>query len=994
MSEGSDRHPLSRMYAALTGGSRPFVAFIVLVGAALTVGRIFGVDAPLAIVIGLFVFLVSSRILRARKRTELRRQAFVGGGPVVAADADPIEHFFVRPWYGRASEGKLPPFVERRVMEPLLKGLEEERFVILVGKKTSGKSRLVHEAVVRHEGEMAMIAADAPAAGKADPLVELMKDRGAFTSWEERHILILRDLAKRVANREIDGALIRTWLDRHPRIAVVATLNPEEIALVQNAGEGVAAELEMVERRARVIDVFETLRDEELDCAREKFPGADKEQLRHLPAYLASADPLKQKLREGEESHPPGHALVCAVADWWRAVGRPAPESFLRKAAARRDWPDGASFTDELRWALEPVQGAAALIYADSTEEGMEVYTPDRVLLDLLDGGERERPVSDFAWQDVLDAVLAPAEGKEMDEAVAADLISVGEAALARGETEIGPKALVAAGALGSTSQQQQAARLLIAGVESGSRPRQLVSSRRGDGIGQRLRPVKELAEGRRFRAADPVHDDSAGPSPVIAAVYRRHSFRTAVRCFVLILIDVLSSGLGLALALATRAFLSGDLDWAVVWGIVSGPFIAVWASFTVSIFASAGLYVKDASRGRISAIVPAIAVLAASGLIATLAGGFNVLVAVAAALAGALLAFGLDFGLRVAYDKVSRGWVGNHALEARTLCIGSGAQVVAVMDALPQMSRPTFVVGYLSLDPDRETDSRMLGSVDDLAAVASLHGVGRVILADTRLTPAERQTLADFCHARGLLVEMVPSLADIRIGSAGYSPGQPLALVSLHPLWQRNAGFFVKRAMDVVLALFALVLLALPMAIIAALVRFEGGPVLARSWRPGLGGDAFLMYRFRTLPGHQQPRIDLRDRHGVDENLTPLGRKLCNRGLDELPQLLNVLLGHMSLVGPRPLHLHYHVQLEDPDLLRYVVRPGVTGAWQVVSRPVLSIPNLTALDMAYLRHWSIFNDLEILFRTAKMIVWGRKTLPAIALGDKGQPLEPQGQAA
>ena len=981
--------------ASIQLGSAPVIALLAVIAAALALGEIIGVgDHRLAIVLGVSLFFGLDQIRRGRNRDALRRQAFVGGGPVVAEDADPIEHFFIRPWHGRVSEGKLPPFVERNVMKPLMEGLEQERFAILSGKKTSGKSRLVYEAAKARHGEMIMIAADAPPAGDSDPLIALMEDRRAFASWEGRQILFLRDLAERVRRGTIDGVMLRDWLDRHPNIAIVTTLNPEEIARVKNAGEGVAAELEMVERRARVLDVFETLQGEELARAREEFPDVEEEQLHRLPAYLASAAPLREKLREGEESHPLGHALACAVADWWRAVGQAAPTSFLRDVAAAQHPDSSVAFEEELRWALASVQGAAALIYAVATDEG-ELFTPDRVVLDLFDSSDRGRPVSAFTWRAAIDAILASAEGRKKDEAAATELISLGEAALAREESEIASKVLVAAGRLGSTSQQQRAARLLIGGVESGSGPRQLVSSRRGDGFGHRLRPVKVLAEGRRFRASDPVRDDSAGPTfPVIASIYRRHSFRTAVRCFVLVLIDVLASGAGLVLGLATRAWLSGDLDWAAVWDTTWGPLIAMWGGVTISIFASAGLYMKDASRGRISAIVPAIAVLAAIGLIATLAGGFNVLVAVAAALAGALLAFGVDFGLRFLYDLVSRKWVGNHGLDARTLVIGSGAEAIPVMDALPQISRPTFVVGYVSPNPDLETDPRMLGPVDDLAAVASLHGVGRAILADPNMPPEERQRLADLCHARGLLVEGLASLADIRIGGTGYSPGQPLLLLPLHPLWQRNAGFFVKRAMDVVLALVGLVVLSPLIAYVAIRVRLEGRPVLVGSWRPGLGGDAFLMLRFRTMAGDQQPPINLGGDRSDEEKLTPLGKKLCNRGHDELPQLLNVLRGHMSLVGPRPLHLRYHVMLDDPDLLRYVVRPGVTGAWQVSSRPVLRVPDLTALDVAYLRHWSIFNDLEILFRTAKMMISGRETLPAIAEPGEEGSLALDGPAA
>lgn len=271
------------------------------------------------------------------------------------------------------------------------------------------------------------------------------------------------------------------------------------------------------------------------------------------------------------------------------------------------------------------------------------------------------------------------------------------------------------------------------------------------------------------------------------------------------------------------------------------------------------------------------------------------------------------------------------------------------------------------------------MGNVRDLGVIVLRLGIGRVVIADPDMPPHERQELADRCHERGLVVEAVASIPDIRSGSGAYILGQPLVLVPLLPLWQRNTWFFIKRAMDFIVSLLLLVVLAPLLAIVWCLIRREGKPVVVHSWRSGLGGESFHMYRFRTAIDEQSSRMDLlgeEDQRRAER--TRLGDFLRDHGIDELPQLFNVLRGHMSLVGPRPLELRNHACLSDADLLRYVVRPGATGPWQVCSHTTLTYAELTAMDMAYLRRWSIFTDFEILARTVKLVLLGREAVPAI----------------
>jgi lipopolysaccharide/colanic/teichoic acid biosynthesis glycosyltransferase len=188
-----------------------------------------------------------------------------------------------------------------------------------------------------------------------------------------------------------------------------------------------------------------------------------------------------------------------------------------------------------------------------------------------------------------------------------------------------------------------------------------------------------------------------------------------------------------------------------------------------------------------------------------------------------------------------------------------------------------------------------------------------------------------------------------------------------------------VKRAFDIVVSTLILVAgLPLWLLIVTAIKLDSPGPVFYRDRRVGLGEREFLMFKFRSMfvdasalqeqlehaneaPG---PLFKIRD----DPRITRVGRILRHYSLDEMPQVLNVLRGEMTLVGPRPLPVRDYLQLQDWHRKRYLVLPGMTGLWQVSGRIALSFDDLVRLDFYYLENWSIWLDISIL----------AKTLPAV----------------
>lgn len=194
----------------------------------------------------------------------------------------------------------------------------------------------------------------------------------------------------------------------------------------------------------------------------------------------------------------------------------------------------------------------------------------------------------------------------------------------------------------------------------------------------------------------------------------------------------------------------------------------------------------------------------------------------------------------------------------------------------------------------------------------------------------------------------------------------------------RRTAALAVKRGIDIVGALLALILLSPLLAWIAiAIVVTMGRPIFFRQQRPGLHGQPFTILKFRSMraarPGEVWYLTD-------DARITRLGRFLRGTSLDELPELINVLRGGMSLVGPRPLFSHYLDHYTEEEHRRHAMRPGITG-WAVVNgRNSLQFKERVRLDVWYIEHWSLRLDVQILFRTIEQVI--RRTDVAIVEDD------------
>ena len=230
------------------------------------------------------------------------------------------------------------------------------------------------------------------------------------------------------------------------------------------------------------------------------------------------------------------------------------------------------------------------------------------------------------------------------------------------------------------------------------------------------------------------------------------------------------------------------------------------------------------------------------------------------------------------------------------------------------------------------------------------------------------------------------PAIAQIAGPRLSIEPIQGLALVRVEMPRFSGPAKVVKRVIDLVGSTLLLILLAIPLAVIAVSIRGTSkGPIFFKQVRAGVGGTTFSCWKFRTMvPEAEGMRDELRAEaeqvSGADgatfklerdPRITTVGRGLRRFSLDELPQLFNVWLGQMSLVGPRPHPLDDVSRYDDVATRRLLAKPGMTGLWQVSGRSDLDWEQAVLLDLYYVENWSLALDAIIVLRTAKAVVTG-----------------------
>ncbi|MCS6818232.1 MAG: sugar transferase [Blastocatellia bacterium] len=322
-------------------------------------------------------------------------------------------------------------------------------------------------------------------------------------------------------------------------------------------------------------------------------------------------------------------------------------------------------------------------------------------------------------------------------------------------------------------------------------------------------------------------------------------------------------------------------------------------------------------------------------------------------------------------------------------------------------------IVGVLSTSSTPEGTSSLsslrVGRVEDLPEIVRRFRIEQVFITDPALNPDLLfETILRCWRTSRVAFSVVPNLLSCLPSKTELDQVGALPMIKLFQEPLRGPNRYLKRAFDVVLASLGLILLSPWLLLIAALIKLDSrGPILFRQERVGMDGRLFTLYKFRTMradaderphrelmadiirgslravsgtaspgkPGEAHPERDARQMlYGKvpnDHRITRVGRWLRRWSLDELPQLINVLKGEMSLVGPRP-PIPYEVEhYSSWHRKRLEVKPGITGLWQVSGRNRLPFDRMVELDLYYIEHWSLWLDLKILLLTLPAIFRG-----------------------
>ena len=498
-------------------------------------------------------------------------------------------------------------------------------------------------------------------------------------------------------------------------------------------------------------------------------------------------------------------------------------------------------------------------------------------------------------------------------------------------------------------------------------------------------KPAVRPASSERPPPPAPIGDIRSGRPWVLSPSLLRSFLRRVASVSSLVFLDICGLTLGLYAALVVREIYHGadSLLWGVIWRAQADwlPFLSL---VTVLVFWRAGLYAERGHRtgvGRIVGSMSLVAVLALAFAIGT-DHEFHTYGLVPTALVFTVLLISL---LRASYEVLSGELMRIAGVRRRAILVGEGASVTHLHQAIGS-NRSGITYDFLGVITDDEVDADLpvLGSPASVPAV--LAGIGpldELILTDADFGDRQLLDIVEQAHRRGVQVRLAPKTTALLTERAEYIPGQGTPLFELRPPAFAGTDWVLKRTFDVVVSALVIVLgLPIWLAIAVAIKLGSRGPVLFRDRRIGLNEQPFMMLKFRTMyadAAARQPQLEAENeaegplfkiRH--DPRITPVGRFLRRFSIDEIPQVLNVLRGEMSLVGPRPLPVRDYERLEAWHRKRYLVLPGMTGLWQVAGRADLTFDDLVRLDFYYLENWSIWLDISVLAKTVPAVIAAR----------------------
>ncbi|MBA3842311.1 MAG: sugar transferase [Actinobacteria bacterium] len=455
-------------------------------------------------------------------------------------------------------------------------------------------------------------------------------------------------------------------------------------------------------------------------------------------------------------------------------------------------------------------------------------------------------------------------------------------------------------------------------------------------------------------------------PAPLKTLVRRLASVVT------LSAIDIggLVMGLYGALTLRAEIFDPKPILWGLLWDHET-EWLAFLILLLVLVFWQAGLYKPRETREGAARVVPSVILVAALALAFAIGTGQH-FTTFGLYIVAAIFVSGLISLFRGSYEMVTGYVLRTAGVRRKALLVGEPEQRRKLQETLGA-SRGGIDYEFVGeVAPDLEVEEAL-----------STRALDEIVVADAGLDDRRLLQIVEAAHRRGVKVRVAPRTTELLIERGEYVPGQGVPLFELRPPIFAGAQWATKRIFDLAVGSLIIVL-GLPFwLLLAVLIKFSSaGSILYADRRIGLGERSFEMLKFRTMvkgaAGEQAALERENEASGAlfkiraDPRVTPLGRVLRRFSIDELPNVINVLRGEMSLVGPRPLPIRDYDRLEEWHRRRYNVLPGMTGLWQVAGRSDLTFDDLVRLDFYYIENWSIWLDVAILIKTP-FAVFARK---------------------
>jgi exopolysaccharide biosynthesis polyprenyl glycosylphosphotransferase len=443
------------------------------------------------------------------------------------------------------------------------------------------------------------------------------------------------------------------------------------------------------------------------------------------------------------------------------------------------------------------------------------------------------------------------------------------------------------------------------------------------------------------------------------------YALRRPLSILVLVTIDMFA----LFASFGLSSYLIGDDLWAEKAMHLAPLLLTVW----LAIFAAHRLY--DQASKRRSPVALSSAILLSSGLLAV--GGMlypEFSLAPKEVLLGALFALPLGGASRILYERGMKSLHEKKLGLMPSLLIGNDEERQWVRRAVEQVPSVWACVGELCSEEHSVDLYSLRRELDRTKA-------RRVLVAGAeRFSEKEFVKFMRCCRLRKVEVCVVPSAATLTGGEIFVSHETGIPLLRLNYPALDGTQRTLKRAADVVGSLVGLAVLSPILLSVALLVRLtSSGPILFRQKRVGVDEKVFIFYKFRSMyEDAEQRQKELESRNEAagavfkmkdDPRVTPVGRLLRRWSIDELPQLVNVLKGEMSLVGPRPLPVRDFQLMEEAHKRRLGAVPGMTGYWQINGRSNLSFEEMVRLDLYYIENWSLSFDVKIILRTLSAVL-------------------------